>query len=1151
MPNNLVIGGLNFGVGVDTEGLEYGLEKLEEFRDKVDEVADAQKKNNEGAATAYAKQERSIKRALEQVKNLKQALRQNDAPPDMVKAANKAFNTLTTEMTEGARTATEYGRSIDAFNTRLGNVKRNLNDLKFEKKGKEVGTFAAMMKELQTSTILAVGPLSGIGARFAALRALAEATNFALAGTVAGVIGLGVGLGKLSVSAVETTAKFEQMEARFSVATGSFTKAKDEMDFTISISKRLGLNLDSTASAYSRLVAASANTTLQGKKTRDVFVGISDAAAALGMNSEQVQGSLVALEQMISKGTVQSQELRIQLGNQLPGAFQIAARAMGVTTAALENMLKSGSLTADVFLPRFAAELQKEFGPIAQENLQRYSGVWANFGTSVELTAKAFGDLSGVNTFVKSFIQDLTHTLNNVAAAFKEAAKEKDAFFQSVDNGGSGTKQGYLAAVVTTMDEQIRSFKSALGYNVKAGDFAKQLAEAKIELSSIAAQLDTIPESAKNAGNPLVQSFEKAKQKVNELQKAVDKINSSANPKTFDFNNLPDFVSSISDSKQQPSPNVDKVVDSLKQIRQQTDELTASTAKMKGGLAPDFADAYTQAQKLLKTLRSFDTSTNKIDVTQATLDSLQKSLEELGFTGPATLKNVTSELEEFISKQKQAESENNKQRNAFDRNAKVIADITQRTKELKAANEDLQKTPGITSSVVDRQLQAQKTLSAIKKELASTSLAPAKQDELFNDFASAFKENNFLKPVHDASAAVQGYVDQIASAKKNIQQLKETSSKGLFDPTAFRQANDIVSKLADDQLPDLQKKLESLQGFSFSGPASRNNIIDELTKLISTTDATNKSWTDLLAAMDRTPKTFADLDAAIDDLQKKDAALRKGPRAVQLFNLQDQNARTLQRFKDQLLTLPKGSEKYNELSQEISKYNSLLTDTAKLQENLKNTSVDMASAITQGIDDAIFSGNKFADVLDSLGKKMLEIVLQDEVLKPFSNFISGALEGIGGGRGGGGFSGGFGLGGDNASLGVGSGAALAAKGMAWMNGIRMLANGGLLNQPTLFSTKSGLAIGGEAGTEAVMPLTRTAGGKLGVYSAGGGGVQINIIDQRTNKDSSPVDVQEKQGADGVRRIQVLIRDTVKGMHNSGEMDRTMASNYGVARKGVR
>jgi phage-related minor tail protein len=123
--------------------------------------------------------------------------------------------------------------------------------------------------------------------------------------------------------------------------------------------------------------------------------------------------------------------------------------------------------------------------------------------------------------------------------------------------------------------------------------------------------------------------------------------------------------------------------------------------------------------------------------------------------------------------------------------------------------------------------------------------------------------------------------------------------------------------------------------------------------------------------------------------------------------------------------------------------------------------------------------------------------------------------------------------------------------MAWMNGIRKLANGGLLNQPTLFSTKSGLAIGGEAGTEAVMPLTRTAGGKLGVYSAGGGGVQINIIDQRTNKDSSPVDVQEKQGADGVRRIQVLIRDTVKGMHNSGEMDRTMASNYGVARKGVR
>lgn len=88
-----------------------------------------------------------------------------------------------------------------------------------------------------------------------------------------------------------------------------------------------------------------------------------------------------------------------------------------------------------------------------------------------------------------------------------------------------------------------------------------------------------------------------------------------------------------------------------------------------------------------------------------------------------------------------------------------------------------------------------------------------------------------------------------------------------------------------------------------------------------------------------------------------------------------------------------------------------------------------------------------------------------------------------------------------------------AKGGAWSSGVQMFANGGaftnsVVSKPTAFGMSGGQAgVMGEAGPEAIMPLTRTAGGKLGVMSVGGGvgGTQINVevhIDGDGNATSS-------------------------------------------------
>ena len=68
-----------------------------------------------------------------------------------------------------------------------------------------------------------------------------------------------------------------------------------------------------------------------------------------------------------------------------------------------------------------------------------------------------------------------------------------------------------------------------------------------------------------------------------------------------------------------------------------------------------------------------------------------------------------------------------------------------------------------------------------------------------------------------------------------------------------------------------------------------------------------------------------------------------------------------------------------------------------------------------------------------------------------------------------------------------------AKGGAWESGVQMFADGGaftntIVSKPTAFGMANGkTGVMGEAGEEAIMPLTRTANGKLGVMAVGGGG----------------------------------------------------------------
>ena len=123
-----------------------------------------------------------------------------------------------------------------------------------------------------------------------------------------------------------------------------------------------GLDLVTVTNRYTKFRAATISSNLTAIQTQKIFGSMSKAAATLGLKTDELQGVYLALEQMISKGLVTTEELRRQLGERLPGAFNIMATSLGKTTLELNKMLRAGKVVSEEVLPGFADAVEEAYG---------------------------------------------------------------------------------------------------------------------------------------------------------------------------------------------------------------------------------------------------------------------------------------------------------------------------------------------------------------------------------------------------------------------------------------------------------------------------------------------------------------------------------------------------------------------------------------------------------------------------------------------------------------------------------------------------------------------------------------------------------------------------------------------------------------------
>lgn len=150
--------------------------------------------------------------------------------------------------------------------------------------------------------------------------------------------------------------------SKFTTAFGSVAEGNKELAYARDVATNLKLPIDALTKSYADLALSAKGTSMEGEGARKVFVAFAQVARVNQMSTDSLGGTYTALTQIMSKGRVQAEELRGQLGDRLPGALQLMATGLGVTTEKLDSMMEKGELTRETLL-NMAAAASSQVGP--------------------------------------------------------------------------------------------------------------------------------------------------------------------------------------------------------------------------------------------------------------------------------------------------------------------------------------------------------------------------------------------------------------------------------------------------------------------------------------------------------------------------------------------------------------------------------------------------------------------------------------------------------------------------------------------------------------------------------------------------------------------------------------------------------------------
>lgn len=253
---------------------------------------------------------------------------------------------------------------------------------------------------------------------------------------------------------------FDSLGFTLEKITGNTFDYENSQRFLLRITKAYGVELVTTTTRWARFLAAAQESGLALRDTENIFESMTKASAVLGLQTDELASVYLALEQMLSKGKVTTEELRRQLGERLPGAMGIMAASMGVTIPVLDKMLKKGEVLSAEVLPDFALAVERAYGIENADKIEtliskqnRLTASWQTFIKNISEGDSVIKKvLGGLLEFLDQVIEDWDKLLMDDKQRLRlDISKEEDEFKKSLDRS---TKR-YIDFISTVNEQDI------------------------------------------------------------------------------------------------------------------------------------------------------------------------------------------------------------------------------------------------------------------------------------------------------------------------------------------------------------------------------------------------------------------------------------------------------------------------------------------------------------------------------------------------------------------------------------------------------------------------------------------------------------------------------------------------------------------------
>ena len=294
-------------------------------------------------------------------------------------AANVNFKEVSDELRKIQQTSANSINNLKGYANAWREIANSveIGTAEFKQANAEAAKLEAQLRKVQPSgrgrlaagaqiagTIAGAGVFGGLeGAAGAGIGAIVGGVPGAITG---GAIGAQVGMFRQGLGDVATyAAELSKQRQALRLVTKDSFEYQRALSFISQTSRDLAIPQEIITRQFTQLTASVKGAGGNVRDAEKAFIGIASGIRGTGGGLQQLDSALTATSQVFSKGKVSAEELRQQIGERLPGAFSLFAKALEMTPQELDKALEKGQVSLQDF-QLFAEKLFLEYGESAK-----------------------------------------------------------------------------------------------------------------------------------------------------------------------------------------------------------------------------------------------------------------------------------------------------------------------------------------------------------------------------------------------------------------------------------------------------------------------------------------------------------------------------------------------------------------------------------------------------------------------------------------------------------------------------------------------------------------------------------------------------------------------------------------------------------------